>query len=284
MESTRILKRIFLVFGIAFLIVIILIYMFSSSFSNLNENTRMLIHNLEVLDNTEELLGLVKDMEAGTRGFALTDDPSYLEPFEIAKQNVPGKLKELNYLLKDNPRQMRYLDTITSLIDRKIGSQNFIIHLRKSDNLKFGYQELLDESSLLMDSIKTIAIKMKMEEERWRIYRSFEGSDTVMNTKLLSTIFSVTAVLIMLISMTYILLEIRSKRKVKDLLAAVLEASQSAILSFSAIRQPDNRISDFICLQCNKIGTSMVALPDSKLVGKTMLELFPDSLDSGLME
>jgi len=284
MESTRILKRIFLVFGIAFIIVMVLILMYGNSFRKMNDNTRLLIHNLEVLDNTEELLGLIKDMEAGTRGYALTNNEKYLAPFKVTKAIVPEKIRELKVLLKDNPKQQSYLDTIANLIDRKIDSQNFIIHLKKSDNFKFGYQDILAESSSLMDSIKIIAAKMKFEEERWRIYRSMEGSDTIMNTKILSTIFSATALIIMLISLFYILLEIRSKRKVQDLLAAVLQASQSAILSFKAIRQPDERISDFLCLQCNRIGAAMTANPEADLVGRTMIDIFPDSLSSGLLE
>ncbi len=283
MENT-ILKRIFLVFGMGFIIFIILIFMYKSSFQKLNENTRMLIHNLEVLDKTEQVLGLIKDMEAGVRGYALTGENKFLTPYKIAKERLPVKYGELKILLKDNPRQSYNLDTLQSLMNRKVESHDFIIHLKRSDNLNFGYKSILNESSLLMDSIKVIAAKMKMEEERWRIYRSLEGSDSIMDTKILSTIFSITAVAIMLLSLFYILIEIRSKRKVKDLLNAVLQASQSAILSFSAVRQPDGRINDFTCIQFNRIGATIAAKPETGMIGRTMSDMFPESLESGLLD
>src|SRR6187399_1619396 len=105
MESTNILKRIFLVFGIAFIIIIILFFLYNANFNRLNENTSMLIHTLDVQDNTEELLGMIKDMESGTRGYAMTDDETYLLPFRIAKEKVPGKIRKLQALVSDNPQQ-----------------------------------------------------------------------------------------------------------------------------------------------------------------------------------
>ncbi|MDQ3051483.1 MAG: CHASE3 domain-containing protein [Bacteroidota bacterium] len=283
MENT-ILKRIFLVFGVGFIIFIILIFMYKASFQKLNENTRLLIHNLEVLDITEQVLGLIKDMEAGTRGYALTGEDKFLIPHKTAKERLPIKFVELKTLLAENPRQSHNLDTIQNLMIRKIQNQDFIIHLKRSNNLNFGYKSILNESSLLLDSIQVIAAKMKMEEERLRIYRSFEGSDSIMDTKILSTIFSITAVVIMLLSLLYILMEIRSKRKVKDLLDAVLQASQSAILSFSAVRQPDGRINDFICIQFNRIGATIASKPETGMIGRTMSDMFPESLESGLLD
>ncbi len=284
MESTNILKRIFLVFGIAFIIIILLIYLYTTSFNRTNESNSRLVHTLDLMDNTEELLGMLKDMESGTRGYALTDKEIYLEPYKIAREQVPGKVEELHKLIQGNSTQEYYMDTIARLIDLKVKSQEFIIHLQKGGNFKFGYQELIGQSSMLMDSIKIIAGKMKREEERWKVYRSLEGSDSVMNTKIVSTIFSATVVIIMVTSLFYILLEIRSKRKVKYLLDAVLEASQSAIISFSAIRQPDGRISDFVCLHSNKVGAELSAAGNPGPVGKTLQSIFPDSLESGLME
>ncbi len=283
MDNT-ILKRIFLFFGIAFFIFVVLILLYRSSFQKLNENTRLLIHHLEILDNTEQLLGLITDMEASTRGFALTNEDRFLNPYFISKQQYPEKLKELKTLIGQNLKQRVYLDTLSELISRKVMSMEFIIHLKKSDNFNFGYLEILDESSQLMDSIKIVSAKMKMEEQRWKIYRNLEGSDSIMNTKILSTIFSITAAIILLISLAYILFEIRSKQKVKDVLDAVLQASQSAILSFAAMRQPDGRINDFQCIQYNRIGAAMASSQNEKLIGKTMSEIFPDSLPSGLME
>jgi len=282
--NTNVLKRIFLVFGITFIIFIVLIFVYKASFNNLNENTRLLIHNLEVLNNTEQLLGMIKDMEAGTRAFALTQDEKFLDPFYKAKIKYPEKINDLRLLLADKPRQIQYLDTISILIEKKVRSQEFIIHLKRSDNFNFGYIKLLDESSALMDAIKLIAAKMKREEERWRIYRSMEGDDSIVNTKIVSTIFSITGVIILLMSLFYILIEIRSKRKVKDLLDAVLQASQSAILSFRAIRQPDGRINDFVCVQANRIGASLAANPQVNLLGRSMSDIFPDSLTSGLLD
>jgi CHASE3 domain sensor protein len=71
MEYTSILRRIFIVFGIALLITALLINLYRSSFEKLNENSAALVHSMKVLESIEELLSLMKDTEVWYPGDTL---------------------------------------------------------------------------------------------------------------------------------------------------------------------------------------------------------------------
>lgn len=270
MENVTILRRIFSVFGITLLVTSILIYLYRGSFEKFNENSKMLMHTMNMQEKTELLFGLIKDTESGTRGYVITDDPDFLEPFTYAQRNIKRELAELKTLTQNNPMLFKTLDSMEVLINRKLAFQNFMIHLKKTGNFKFGQKELLLESKSLMDSIRILTHNLKAEQNKIQIIRDLEVKEATNYSRVLSTIFSITAITIMICSLVYILWEIRSKKKVKNLLNAVLESSQSGIMSFKAIRNIEEEIIDFDFVQINKIGTEMLDFPQKALIGKSL--------------
>lgn len=62
-----------------------------------------------LLETLTSLLGHLTDMETGQRGFIITGDDSFLEPYEAARVDVERELSELPALVADNPDQIRSL-------------------------------------------------------------------------------------------------------------------------------------------------------------------------------
>ncbi|MBL0071882.1 MAG: CHASE3 domain-containing protein [Bacteroidetes bacterium] len=285
MEYASILRRIFIVFGIALLITVLLINLYRSSFEKLNENSSALVHSMNVLESIEELLSLMKDTEVGTRGYVITGDSAYLKPFLVAQNVLPLKIKELKLLTADNPVQQSYLDSIDNHIKQKNESQSFVVHLKTSGNLKFGSNEVMMESKLSMDAIRSLCYKMKIEESNLRKIRDDEVRDSIGLTKVISTIFSIAAISIMVIALVSILLELRSRKKIQESLKSVLEATQHGIMSFKAVRDPVNfEIIDFEFIQSNKGGSDLVSIPSDELLGKRLLSVFPGNIEEGLFD
>ncbi len=285
MEYTSILRRIFIVFGIALLITALLINLYRSSFEKLNENSAALVHSMKVLESIEELLSLMKDTEVGTRGYIITGDSSYLRPFLVAKDALPLKMNELKLLTGDNPVQQTLLDSISRLIKIQIESQSFVVHLKTSNNFRFGSEDVMLESKSAMDAIRSLSFKMKVEESNLRKISDDEVQDSIALTKVISTIFSVAAITIMVIALVSILLELRSRRKIQESLKSVLEATQHGIMSFKAVRDPVNfDIVDFEFIQSNKGGADLVNVPSPELIGKRLLTVFPGNIEEGLFD
>ncbi len=65
----------------------------------------------------QRLLSAMQDAEAGQRGYLLTNDPAYLEPYERGGPAVLAELSALGALTGDNPAQRINLDRLSVLVD-----------------------------------------------------------------------------------------------------------------------------------------------------------------------
>jgi PAS domain S-box-containing protein len=63
------------------------------------------VHSREVLASLDGTLGLLADAETGQRGYLLTQQSSYLDPYRLAVANLPGQLDRLRGLTADDDVQ-----------------------------------------------------------------------------------------------------------------------------------------------------------------------------------
>ena len=62
-------------------------------------------HTNEVLTRLEAVLSTLKDAETGQRGYLLTGEAAYLEPYRDAVDRLPRQIADLRQLTLDNPAQ-----------------------------------------------------------------------------------------------------------------------------------------------------------------------------------
>eukprot|EP01030_Chromulinospumella_sphaerica_P021537 gene21537-21484_t len=80
-------------------------YMAFTHVTALRESRRWERHTFEVLDTARGLFSLVQDAENGQRGYILTGDETYLEPYLVADAKLPTESERLRRLLADSPGQ-----------------------------------------------------------------------------------------------------------------------------------------------------------------------------------
>lgn len=66
-------------------------------------------HTHEVLSQLEQVMSTLKDAETGQRGYLLTGERPYLEPYEQALPRLHGQLERLRALTIDNPPQTAHV-------------------------------------------------------------------------------------------------------------------------------------------------------------------------------
>src|SRR5260370_42422129 len=74
-------------------------------------------HTHEVLYEFDQILVGSLDAETGARGFVITGNESYLEPFNNSKSNLLAHIKKVKELTRDNPGQQENVDRIEKLAD-----------------------------------------------------------------------------------------------------------------------------------------------------------------------
>ncbi|WP_296257429.1 MULTISPECIES: response regulator [unclassified Pseudomonas] len=72
-------------------------------------------HTDRVINNINRSLKLSVDMETGMRGFLLTGDERFLDPYEVAKPSIIAELQGLEELVADNPTQVDRFKRLAAL-------------------------------------------------------------------------------------------------------------------------------------------------------------------------
>jgi PAS domain S-box-containing protein len=87
------------------------------------------------LSHSQSILTLLIDAETGTRGYLLTDDEAYLQPYEKVRDGIPVKLKQLR-AMTTAPQALAQLDRAEPLIKTKLSRLATAIALKRTNDLK----------------------------------------------------------------------------------------------------------------------------------------------------
>src|SRR5215470_1303166 len=77
-------------------------------------------HTHEVLGKLEQVLSTLKDAETGQRGFLLTGEATYLEPYEQAAVRLQAQITQLGQLTIDNPTQTAHVLKLEQLANTRM--------------------------------------------------------------------------------------------------------------------------------------------------------------------
>ena len=108
-------------------------------------------HTLIVQKTGESLLGALRDAETGQRGYIVTGDQAYLEPYEKALKTIPGLQAKLFELTADNPDQQIRLNALGILITQKSNELKQTVELKRTGNYA-------DASSLIASNLGKAAM------------------------------------------------------------------------------------------------------------------------------
>jgi CheY-like chemotaxis protein/CHASE3 domain sensor protein len=122
-------------------------------------------HTLAVMDELEVVLSLSKDAETGQRGYLLTNEQSYLEPYVTAKSTLPGEIEKASTLVAGDPVQVQRLTTLAQTVRDKLAELESTIALRaKGDSAGALTIVRTDRGKQLMDRIRSLVAQMEASE------------------------------------------------------------------------------------------------------------------------
>ncbi|MDP8963568.1 MAG: CHASE3 domain-containing protein, partial [Cyanobacteriota bacterium] len=152
-------------FGLASAILIIIGAVSYHSVTSLIQTNSRVEKTHDRLNKLEGLLSQIKDAETGQRGYILTGEERYLEPYKTATASVNQEIKYLRKLTANYPNQQRQLDTLESAIKNKLAELKGTIDLRKYQGLEAALQVVrTDLGKKLMDDIRSRVREMKNQE------------------------------------------------------------------------------------------------------------------------
>ncbi|MEE4131816.1 response regulator [Pseudomonas viridiflava] len=141
-------------------------------------------HTDRVINNTNRSMKLSIDMETGMRGFLLTGDQHFLDPYEVAKPLLTAELQGLQALVEDNPTQ---LDRFRRLLTLQEEWNVFALEMIKLRRENGDYQTpvLAGRGKRITDQIRTEYDQAVEMEQQLRLNRNAEVTrSTVMSVAL----------------------------------------------------------------------------------------------------
>src|SRR5216684_6709140 len=137
-------------------------------------------HTYEVLWNLDETVAQLVDAETGQRGYLLTGEESYLEPYRAAIKNIDQTIRDLKSLTSDNPNQQKRIQILEPLVEKKLAELQRTIGLRKSEGFAAANRAVLKGSGKQwMDQIRVIIAEMANEEKDLLRIRAQEANESV---------------------------------------------------------------------------------------------------------
>lgn len=122
-------------------------------------------HTNKVLTRLETTLSVMKDAETGQRGYLLTGDKSYLEPYNQAITDIDKYIQQLQNLTADNANQQRRITILKQQIKVKLNELKQTIELRQTEGFGAASKVVLSgQGKQEMDKIRQTIAEMQQEE------------------------------------------------------------------------------------------------------------------------
>ena len=158
-------KRLVLGFGLAALTLVVIALVSYRNAKLLIENDAWVAHSHQVRTELADLLSEMKDAETGQRGFIITGQDSYLEPYQSALTAIPRTFDDVRKLTADNPEQQRRLAALSPLIDAKLAELKQTIDLRRTQGFDAAAKVVVTNlGKTTMDQARTIVSAIDQEE------------------------------------------------------------------------------------------------------------------------
>jgi PAS domain S-box-containing protein len=108
-----------------------------------------------ILSKADELLSSLKDAETGQRGYLLTGDERFLEPYFVARSSIPGQLTELLQITSVDAAKV-HLNALTPTVNAKLEELATVIELQRRHQSSTALAKVKEgEGKRLMDTIRS---------------------------------------------------------------------------------------------------------------------------------
>lgn len=156
----------------------------------LRANNQQIIHTHQVIVAVDELFSAAQDAETGQRGYLLTGNVSYLQPYEAATRDLNRRMGGIAELTRDNPVQQGHLNQLRARLDAKLAELDAALQARRAEGMQAALTRMAtDQGKQEMDAIRAQIALMRQEEQGVRQQRLAEMAASY-RTALISGVLS----------------------------------------------------------------------------------------------
>ncbi|MES2455049.1 MAG: response regulator [Bacteroidota bacterium] len=233
MEKTSLKNNLRIGLGLSLLILFISSLASYTSIRNLIKSADLVSHSNEVMTNLDAVISTLKDAETGQRGYLLTGEKEFLEPYNGAKEAAMDYLSKIQVATIDNNFQQRSAKRLEDMIKGRLSIIERTIDV-KNHGGTITVQELLDGKQF-MDGARLIIKTMQAEEKRLLDERTGELNTQAGYTPILILIAAALAVIITLFFYLRVSKDFNERLKLQEELKAKNEEIDNRIAVIQGI-------------------------------------------------
>lgn len=242
---------------------------FAISFYSYNQyggDVKRIRHTYEVIGVLQNILSLMKDVETSARGYVITNDTTYLEPYQTAQRLLPGQITQLRELVKDNKAQVQNEVMLEKLIQDKLAVTEVRLGVKPFDKKNLAVSK---ESQRRMDLLRRHVAMMTTTEQTLMGTRNHQAERSFRNTLLIIFLLSLLTFLALVVSYRLLEQELIRRQQNEDQLREYeaklrgqirqLEASNEELERFAFVashdlQEPLRKIQSFANLITDRYG------------------------------
>ncbi|HLP21994.1 MAG TPA: PAS domain S-box protein, partial [Chitinophagales bacterium] len=277
----------FLLFVALFVAVVYHSHITTTEINKADKNT------LVVLKATEEVFKDMTNLETGYRGYILTSNPIFLQPYQQALSEYEVHLAELNKAELDEKNQQKHVVRLAVLAHTQIqAAKELVTKKQKGKVSETGLKQALVKGKETMDSIRQVASLIENHERVNLAMYDKQKAENARNAFFLVLVFSLIALLVFIGFSVTINKNVNMRIKAEEKLVSMNRQLEQKVADRTLQLQNANdllsnilnRISDgFVALDnnwcytyVNKVAGQLLNQPPESLLGKNMWDLFPE--------
>jgi PAS domain S-box-containing protein len=214
--------------SLAFALVVLAATVWTSyvSFSESHRGRLAARRTREFVQDVDSLLSELKDAESGQRGFLLTGNPQYLEPFQAALPEIASDLQSLRQFAAFHEHQRPFVGRLSVETDTKLVELKRTIEVYRTQGAHAALQVVdTNQGKRSMDRIRQLCSAAVRSEES-ELNEASTNSEADQN---LASGIAVSGSILLLCLLTLGLLALRSALRLTEKLASDVETARQSL-------------------------------------------------------
>ena len=236
-------------------------------------------HTRQVLNGLNEILVHALNVQAGSRGFALSGDELFLEPYQSGLDRIQASIAEVRELTNDNPRQQAALNELQPLVYHLVDLME-----ERNAQIRAGIPTTPDDMSVprsgkeTMDQIRAVIDRMAAHEDALLTGRTDSLRQQAARTRAILLFAVAASLIIVALAGTRVHFELRARQR------AAIALQRSRTVFETLFEQATDAFvvvdRDGIIRRVNRRTEDLFGYTRAELLGQPVERLMPERFEA----
>ncbi|MBF2708617.1 ATP-binding protein [Flavobacterium soyangense] len=239
-------------------------------------SSKKLLHTEEVIGKSNEVLLDVLNIETGFRGYLLSGNKVFLEPYNVSKTNVKANLDTLEVLTQDNPDQQNNVFLLKKkVVDRLDFTEKYLSVKNPSLLSNSEKTGIISEGKIITDKIRSAKSSITDKESKLLKGRKIENEKDYHFSELIFILLLIFLATIFILGFLIIRSQKEKNNELESHAADLKLASHYSLSLIEASLDPLVTISiEGKIMDMNQALVNITGLERKKLIGSDFFDYF----------